>query len=199
MLRPRPQRGQLQLSAKRGAGSAVFGLAGSMRSEASGIQLLIGLHNLAEVFVLVHGPEAVGEDLDFARAGEAGLIHPGGDFGDGDAAFAHEAAVVENVSGGCTPVADVEGEQPLLDGGQIDLGAQGGVPPHMIDIHRDAEAGGRVEGITDFMRLAHGVHRAAVIGIHRVQRFDGEFDTGGFGIRQHGGNAFGDLMAGLGE
>ena len=59
--------------------------------------------------MLVFCPPFVGEDFDFAVAGEAGGIDPIADLADVDAAFAHEAAVVEEIGGGRFPIADVEG------------------------------------------------------------------------------------------
>jgi hypothetical protein len=47
------------------------------------------------------------------------------------------------------------------------------------------------------MRLPHRVHRAAIISIHRMQRLDGEFDTGLFRRRQNGRDAISDLFARL--
>lgn len=86
------------------------------------MSLVVGLGDFFEVLLLVDGPVVVGEDFDFVWAGEAGLLDPGFDLLEWDAAFAHEAAVVEEVGGGGFPVADVVGVEAVFLCGELDLG-----------------------------------------------------------------------------
>jgi len=72
-----------------------------------------------------------------------------------------------------------------------------GIPPEVIDIDGDADER-RVEFLGHVVGLAEGVHGGAVAGIHRMQRFDGEFDVGGLAIGEEGGDAVADLLASFG-
>ena len=137
----------------------------------------------------------VGEDLDLARTGEAGVVDAAADPADVDATFAHEAAVVEEIGGGSFPIADVEGKEALLLLGEFDLGFERVVPPHVIHIHGDAEVRWGTERVADRVSLRHGVDRAAVVCIHRMQGLDGELDIGGFRCGKDRRDAIGDLPA----
>ena len=128
---------------------------------------------------------------------EARGIHPVADFSDVDAAFAHEAAIIQEIGGGRPPIADVEGMQAPRLTREINLRLQLGVPPHMVHIHRDADCLGRTQCIANLMRLPHRVHRAAIIRIHRVQWLDGQLHARLLRRRQHRRDALGDLLARL--
>src|SRR6187549_4297748 len=99
----------------------------------------IGLYDLREVFVLIGGPEARAEDFDFVEALEAGGFDPGTDLAEGDAAFAHEAAVEQEIGGRRAPIADVVGEEGVETAAAGDFGLERRVPPEVIDIGGDAD------------------------------------------------------------
>lgn len=137
--------------------------------------VLVGGDDVFEELVLLGGPEAGGEDFDFGESVETGGADGAVDGFDVDAAFAHEAAVVEEVGGGGEPVADVEADDAFAGAG--DFLIEVGVPPDVIDIGGDADVG-VAELVDDVVALAEGVDRAAAVGIHRVEGFDGELDAG---------------------
>ena len=60
------------------------------------IDLRVTGRNRVEKETLISRPPLIGEDLDFAMAGEAGGVHPVADFADVDAAFAHESDFFPN-------------------------------------------------------------------------------------------------------
>ena len=123
------------------------------------------------------------------------VIATGADALDVDAAFSHEAAVVEEVVGGGEPVADVETAD--LVSGALDLLFEIRIPPDVINVGGDADDVG-AELVDDVGALADGVHGASAVGIHRVERFDGKFDAELFRVGNAGGDAFGDVFTGLG-
>ncbi|OPZ01404.1 MAG: hypothetical protein BWZ10_03459 [candidate division BRC1 bacterium ADurb.BinA364] len=78
--------------------------------------------------------------------------------------------------------------------GPADFGFQRRVPPDMINIDRDAQA--RIaDGIDHIVGLAQRIHRRTVRRVHRMQRFDRQPDAARTGMRKHGGDAIGDLLA----
>ena len=166
-------------------------------AESLRIELCVAGGDLIEELALIAAPPLVGENFDLAVAGEAGGIDPVADFAEVDAAFAHQAAVVEEIGGRRFPIADMEGVQAAGLASEINLRLQLRVPPDVIHIHGDADGLWRAEDVADFMRLAHRVHRAAVIGIHRMQRLNGEFHTRRLRRRQTSRDAFRDLLAGF--
>ncbi len=168
-------------------------------AESLRIEPCIAGRDLIEELALIAAPPFVGEDFDLAMASEAGGVHPIADFADVDAAFAHQATVVEEIGGGRFPIADMEGVQATCLACEINLRLQLRVPPDVIDIHRDTHRSGRTERIANLMRLAHRVHRAAIIGIHRMQRLDGEFHARSLRRRQTGRDTVGDLFARFGK
>ena len=101
-------------------------------------------------------------------ADEAGGVHPVADFTEVDATFAHEASVVEEIGGGRPPITDMKGMQTTGLAREINLRLQLRVPPDVVNINRDAHRLWRAKRLTNLMCLMHRVHRAAVIGIHRV-------------------------------
>src|SRR5258708_23273883 len=131
------------------------------------------------VFVLVHGPEARGEDLDFVEALEAGGPDPAADLAERDAALAHEAAVVEEVDSRRAPVTDMIGQKGLEPAAAGDLRLERRIPPDVIHVNRDANER-RLERLDHVVGLAERVHGRAAIRSHRVERFDGELDVGRF-------------------
>lgn len=147
---------------------------------------------------MVGGPAFGGEDFDFVVAGEARGFDAVADVFEGDAAFAHEAAVVEEVAGVGAPVADVEGEEGFLLGGELDFFFEVGVPPGVVDVEGDAEEGGAVV-LADGAGLGEGVDGGAVGGVHGVEGFDGEFDVVGLGVGEELADGVADLGACGGE
>ena len=69
------------------------------------IELRVAGGDLVEKVVLIDAPPLVREDFDLTVAGETSGIHPVADFADVDATFAHETAVIEEIGGGCFPIA----------------------------------------------------------------------------------------------
>ena len=82
--------------------------------------------------------------------------------------------------------------------GPVDFGLQLWVPPNVVGVDRDAE-GGLADCVDDIVGLADGVHRAAAVRIHRVERFDREEDARVGGERGEFGQAFCDVAAGFGQ
>ena len=147
---------------------------------------------------MVGSPAFGGEDFYFVVAGEAGGFDAVADVFEGDAAFAHEATVVEEVAGVGAPVGDVEGEEGFLLGGELDFFFEVGVPPGVVDVEGDAEPRGAVV-FADVAGLGEGVDGGAVGGVHGVEGFDGEFDVVGLGVGEERADGVADLGAGGGE
>src|SRR6185436_5619737 len=83
------------------------------------LQIRIG--DVAQELRLIAGPARAREDLHLVPAIEAGVLDPGPDLPDGDAALAGEAAILEQIGGGGAPVAHVKGGQPAVAAGPLDL------------------------------------------------------------------------------
>ncbi len=113
-----------------------------------------------------------------------------------DAALAHEAAVFEQVGGGGHPVADVESADAFARARDFRLQLR--VPPDMVDIGGDADPF-LAQLVDHVVALADGVDRAAAVGVHGVERLNGELDAGGAGVVDAGGDARGDLFPVLGQ
>ena len=117
---------------------------------------------------------------------------------DVDAALAGQTAIQQQILGGRLPVADVEGEQVAAAPAAQDLLAQLGIPPQVVHVDRHADVR-RTDGLGDVVGLAHGVDRRAIVGVHRVQRLDGQLDVGRLRVGQHRLDAGADLIARLGQ
>src|SRR5581483_3805873 len=91
------------------------------------------------------------------------------------------------------PVADVEAED--VAGGSGDLRIHLGVPPDVIDIDDHADAIG-VETANHCVHLGERHDDRAFGGVHRVQRFDAEFDAALKRVREQGGDRCFDVGAG---
>ena len=68
------------------------------------------------------------------------------------------------------------------------------IPPDVVNIGSNSDPGVS-ELIDHVIALADGIYRAAAIGIHRVERFDGKLHADGCSMVDAGGNAFRDLAA----
>ncbi len=139
-------------------------------------------------------PVVLGKDFDFLRAVIACAFNHCANGRQVDDAIAHHAAIEQHVLGGDQPVADVVGEDAVQAAGAGDGGGEVWVPPDVIDVDGDADIGAKL--FADIERLIDRVHAGAVGGIHGVQRLDGDLDPRGQGMRQHGGDAVGDHLAG---
>ena len=104
--------------------------------------------------------------------------------------------IIEPITGVDAPIADMEAEKSFLSPGQRDLLSQVGVPPYVIDIHRNAEHR-MAKSLADFADLGHAIDAAFVGGIHRVQRLDREFYHCRLGVIQHGRDSIAHLFAGF--
>ncbi len=90
----------------------------------------------------------------------------------------------------------MEAEKPVLLAGEADLFFKVGIPPRVVDIDGKPEVRWRAEGVADGVRALHRVDRRAVVGIHRMQRLDGELHAGLLGVRKKILDPGGDLVAG---
>ena len=159
--------------------------------------LLICLDDLFEVVVLIGCPVARREDFHFDPVGEASSgFDELADSAVVDAAFAHQASVVQHVSGWSHPIADVEADDTLACA--FDFLLESGVPPNVINVGGNADpfVADLVEHV---IALANGVHSAAAIGIHRVQWLDREFNAALAGVFDERCDAFGNVFAILDE
>ena len=75
------------------------------------------------------------------------------------------------------------------------------IPPHVIDVERDAEAARtiRVQFVAKVERLPKRVDAGAFRRGHRVQRFQRQFHTGRRRVFQHLGESVADLGARPGD
>ena len=113
-----------------------------------------------------------------------------------DAAFAHQAAVVEHVGGRRHPIAHVKADDALACA--FDFLFESGVPPDVVDVSGNADpfVANSVEHV---VALTYGVYCAAAVGIHGVQWFDGELHADLAGVINEGCDAFGNVFAILDE
>ena len=142
-------------------------------------------------------PVVLGEDLHFDRAGVAGLLHPAADARKVHHAVAHHAAIQQQVASRHEPVADVEREQTRLPAGACDLGLEGGVPPHVVDVHGNADraAAARIQGGADVERLLQRRQAGAIGAVHGMQRLERQGDAGCSGVLEQQAGAFQHLGA----
>ena len=127
-----------------------------------------------------------------------GLLDPGADLPQIDAALTGQPTVQQQILGRRLPVADVIREQGPGLAAALDLGLQRRIPPQVIHVHGDADVGRR-DGLGQIVGLAHGADGRAIVGVHRMQRFDGQLDVVGLRVRQHRLDAGANLIARLGQ
>src|SRR4051812_31584308 len=101
--------------------------------------IAVGGDDPLQVFPLIHRPVLIREDFHFIKPIEAGGIGPALDLANGNASFAHEAAVVQQVSGGSLPVAHMEGGEAMRFASEFKLRFERIIPPDVIHIQGDPE------------------------------------------------------------
>lgn len=87
----------------------------------------------------------------------------------------------------------MEGEDGAA--GALDFGAKKGVPPDVVDVDGDADEV-VAEGHDHVVGHVEGADGGAAVGVHGVQRLNGQLDAAGLGMREDGGDAIEDLLAG---
>src|SRR5205085_2202475 len=154
---------------------------------------LICLDDLFEKEGLVLLPPGAGENLDFVEALVSGGFHPSAYFFYGYAAVAHQCTVEQQIFGGHAPVANVKGEEVAIPAAPGDLLLEVRVPPKVVDVHRHAHLRG-VQFNGHVVGLGQRVDGGAGVGVHGVERLDGELDAGGDCVGNDGGDAIVDLL-----
>ncbi len=119
---------------------------------------------------------------------ESGRFNPFPDFPYRDASFPHQSPVHQQIDGGCLPVAYMKGKQMTLPATPVYFGFEKGIPPEVIHIHGNAQPG-RIQFLSQVIRLGQGIDGRPCIGIHRMEGFNGKFHPGCCCIRKYCGNA----------
>ncbi|MNR11218.1 hypothetical protein D3C85_1275100 [compost metagenome] len=128
---------------------------------------------MQDVGFVASPPGITGKYFHFDGAVVTGRFHLLANAAQIDHAIAHHAAIQQQVPGGHQPVGQVQAQDAFLRAGAVDLLVQLGVPPTVVNVHRDAQAvaGSRLQHVAQVQGLFQRRQAGAVCRIHRVQGF----------------------------
>ena len=145
--------------------------------------------------LLVARPVLLGEDLHLAEAAEAGRLHPAPDLRGGRCSprrAGRDPAADPRWASSSRRRGRRTGARRARSAGSRSRSV--GIPPQVVDVDRHAHVVG-ADGLGDVVGLAPGVDGRAIVGVHRVQRLDGQPHPVRLGVGQHRLDAGADLIA----